>query len=184
MTTVQPNCLKRSPVTPPMRDVGKNTTTIVNVVAITARAISLTASFVASMVDFPIRLWRTMFSTSTIASSMRIPTTTVRAKSVSVLREKPSQYMIPKVGITDKGRAIAEISVAHQSRRNNPTTIMASMAPSYNIRIEPSYCSSVFVTALEIGVMVKSGYFFLRLSMVRNVSFAICTSSAPFDAYI
>src|SRR5437868_1217501 len=49
------------------------------------------------------RRWRTMFSTSTIASSTRIPTTSESASSEITLTEKPSRYMPAKAGITDIG---------------------------------------------------------------------------------
>ena len=46
-TAVQPNCLKNSPGTPPMKAVGKNTATSAKVVAITAMPISSAASIAA-----------------------------------------------------------------------------------------------------------------------------------------
>ncbi len=86
-TAVQPNCLKNRPGTPLIIAVGMKTTTRVMVVAITARAISVTASPAACLMGLPMRLWRSMFSISTMASSTRMPTMTARASSVSVLRE-------------------------------------------------------------------------------------------------
>ena len=46
-TAVQPNCLKNSPGTPPMKAVGRNTATSAKVVAITAMPISSAASIAA-----------------------------------------------------------------------------------------------------------------------------------------
>ena len=48
MAAVQPNCLKNLPAMPFIKAVGKNTATKVNVVATTARPISLVASIAAS----------------------------------------------------------------------------------------------------------------------------------------
>ena len=84
-TMVQPNCLNTRPGMPLMTAVGRKTTTSVAVVASTASAISLTASSVASRTGLPSRTWRVMFSTSTIASSTRMPTTTASASSVMPL---------------------------------------------------------------------------------------------------
>jgi hypothetical protein len=67
-----------------------------------------------------------------------MPTTTDKASRVMMFNEKPNQYMTAKVGITDSGRATAEIQVARQSRRNSQTTNKASSAPSHNIVIDES----------------------------------------------
>jgi hypothetical protein len=71
-----------------------------------------------------------MFSTSTIASSTRMPITSDSASSVITLMEKPSKCMPMKAGITDSGSATAETNVARQSRRNSHTTSTARMPPS------------------------------------------------------
>ena len=59
-----------------------------------------------------------MFSISTIASSTRMPVTSVMPSRLTRLSEKPISSMAQKVGIADSGRAIAAISVARQLRRN------------------------------------------------------------------
>ena len=71
-----------------------------------------------------------MFSTSTMASSTRMPITSDSASSVTTLMEKPSQAMPMKAGITDSGSATADTKVARQSRRKSQTTMTARMAPS------------------------------------------------------
>ncbi len=73
---------------------------------------------------------RTMFSISTMASSTRMPVTSVMASRLTALREKPIADIAQKVGMTESGRATAAISVARQSRRNSSTTMTASAAPS------------------------------------------------------
>ena len=127
---VQPNCLKNLPGTPLMKAVGRNTAINVKVVAITARPISSAASMAASNGVLPMRRCRTMFSTSTMASSTSTPTTSDIASSVTTLTEKPRASMPMNAGITDSGNATAETKVARQSRRNSHTTSTASNAPS------------------------------------------------------
>jgi hypothetical protein len=83
-TTVKLNGLKNSPPIPLMNATGTNTAQIVNVVATTARPISIAASIAASLGFLPMRKWRTMFSTSTIASSTKMPTTRDSASSVKI----------------------------------------------------------------------------------------------------
>ena len=135
---VQPNSRKNLPVTPDMNATGTNTATSVAEVAMTAIPISSVASMAACSGGLPIARWRATFSTSTMASSTRMPTTTANASKLSRLSEKPNQYITAKVGITDSGSAIAEIQVARQSRRKNQTTRTASSDPSSNIVMEDS----------------------------------------------
>ncbi len=76
------------------------------------------------------RMCRTMFSISTMASSTSTPATRLSASSDRKFSEKPSRSMNQKAGMADSGIAIAEISVARQSRRNSQTTRTANTAPS------------------------------------------------------
>ena len=127
---VQPNCTKNLPAIPLIKAVGKNTAIRVNVVAITASPISSAASIAASYGVLPILRCRMIFSISTIASSTRIPTTSDIASKVTVLRVKPKKYIPIRAGKIDRGRAVAAMMVARQSRRNSHTTKIAKMAPS------------------------------------------------------
>ncbi|MCY1372759.1 hypothetical protein D9M69_599910 [compost metagenome] len=74
---------------PDMKAVGRNTAINAKVVAITARPISSAASIDAWYGVLPMRMWRTMFSTSTMASSTRMPITSDMASSVTTLMVKP-----------------------------------------------------------------------------------------------
>ena len=113
-----------------MKLTGANTATMVRLIATTASPISSAASTAARNGRFPIRMWRTMFSISTIASSTRMPVTSVIARRLTKLSENPISSMAANAGITDSGSATADSSVARQSRRNRNTTSVASTAPS------------------------------------------------------
>ena len=139
--TVKPKGRKNSPGMPPMNATGMNTAHIVSVVATTARPISIAASVAASQRRLALRKWRTMFSTSTIASSTSMPTTSVSASSVSMFSVKPRPSIAQNVGMIDSGSASADTSVARQSRRNSHTTMIARIAPSTSISIDESYDS-------------------------------------------
>ncbi len=52
-------------------------------------------------------MWRTMFSISTMASSTRMPVTSVMPSRLTRLSEKPIISIAQKVGMADSGRAIA-----------------------------------------------------------------------------
>ena len=141
--TVRPNCLKYWPVMPGMKLTGTNTAMIVAEVATTARPISSAASSAAWKPVLPMRLWRTMFSISTMASSTSTPATSDSASRLTWLSVKPIICMNAKVGIADNGIASAEIAVERQSRRKNHTTMTARMEPSTSALIAESYISCV-----------------------------------------
>ncbi len=115
---------------PDMKLTGRNTAMIVADVATTARPISSAASSAAWKPVLPMRIWRTMFSISTMASSTSTPATNDSASRLTPLSVKSNQYMKANVGIADSGIASAEIAVARQSRRNRNTTSTASTDPS------------------------------------------------------
>ena len=69
------------------------------------------------------RMWRTMFSISTMASSTRMPVTSVIASRLTRLSEKPIASIAQKVGMIDSGSASAVTMVARMSRRKTSTTI-------------------------------------------------------------
>ena len=86
-----------------------------------------------------------------------MPTTRDIESRVTTLSVKPIRYITAKVGMADKGRAVAETRVARQSRRNSQTTMTASMPPSMSRDIEPSKFSITGSTKLKASVMVISG---------------------------
>ena len=79
------------------------------------------------------RMWRTMFSISTMASSTRMPVTMVMASRLTRLSEKPMASMAQKAGMMESGSAMAAMMVARMSRRKMSTTTMASTAPSISV---------------------------------------------------
>ncbi len=176
---VQPNCLKNLPTTPLMKAVGKNTAISVKVVAITARPISSAASIAAWYGDLPMRRWRTMFSTSTMASSTRMPMTSDSASSDTTLIEKPKKYMPISAGKIDIGSATADTRVARPLRKNSHTTSTASSAPSPSILSEAWYSSSTGVTKSNASVKVRSGCAARSSASAARTAVPTCTSLAP-----
>ena len=87
---VRPKVLRKRPVTLWMNATGTKMTTSESVVALTARPTSAVAAFAAAIGDMPFSsMKRKMFSSTTIASSMTMPTASVSASSDSVLSVKP-----------------------------------------------------------------------------------------------
>ena len=143
----------------------------------TARPISSTASIAASLGVLPLPMCRTIFSISTIASSTRTPTTSASDNRLTVFIVKPRYFIPIKVGMTDKGNAVAATSVARQSRKNKNTTITARIPPSSNRMIDPLKLCSTGVTKLKASVIVRSGWF--SLSCFNAFSTPLNTSTSP-----
>src|SRR5215210_5097307 len=97
--------LNHWPATPYMKPIGTNTATIENVVAATARPISSVPSCDAVTWSFPISMCRTMFSRTTIASSIRIPIASERPSRDIVLSVNPNAQTMMNDASTDTGSA-------------------------------------------------------------------------------
>ena len=89
--TVTPNGKKNLPTMPFMKATGTNTAQIANVVAITARPISSVPTCAASRWSRPRWTWRTMFSRTTMASSIRRPMHSDSAIIVMKFSVKPNR---------------------------------------------------------------------------------------------
>ena len=74
---------------PPMNATGTNTAQMANVVAITARPISSVPSRAAVWWSLPMCTWRTMFSRTTMASSISRPMHRLSAIIVMKFSVKP-----------------------------------------------------------------------------------------------
>ena len=80
---------------------------------------------------FSSRMWRSMFSMTTIASSTTIPVASTIPNRVRVLIEKPKSFTKAKVPISETGIVMAGMSVLRQFWRNrNMTRITRTMASS------------------------------------------------------
>src|SRR5205814_467771 len=90
-----------------MKLTGTNTAMMVAEVATTASPIWSAASSAAWKPLLPMRMWRTMFSISTMASSTSTPATSDRASRLIEFSVKPIHCMNANVGIADSGMASA-----------------------------------------------------------------------------
>ena len=84
------------------------------------------------------RMWRTMFSISTMASSTRIPVESVMARKLTRFSENPRMSIAQNAGKIDSGSEIAAMMVARMSRRNRSTMMTARIAPSNSVEIAAS----------------------------------------------
>ncbi len=113
-----------------MKATGTKITTRLNVVAMTAKPISAVAARAASKEFMRFSSTnRKMFSRTTMASSMTMPTIKTRASMVTLFRVKPSAHIMPNVERTEAGMATALITVERQLRMKANTTKVARILP-------------------------------------------------------
>ena len=101
-----------------------NTAISENVIEIMVKPISRAPFSAAAYGRMPCSMWRTMFSSITMASSTTKPTERVSASSVMLLMEKSSMYMTAKVPHSEIGTASAGMKVADAERRKRKITRM------------------------------------------------------------
>ncbi len=119
--TVMPNWKKNRPMIPFMNATGTNTAMIDIEVASTARPISLVPLRAAVRWSSPCSRWRTMFSRTTIASSMSRPIASESAISVSMLSVMSRKYMTMNDEITEIGSVRPVITVERHEFRKQKT---------------------------------------------------------------
>ena len=82
------------------------------------------------MWSFPISMWRTMFSRTTMASSIRMPIESESPSRDMVFRVKPKAQMAMKLANAETGSARPVMTVERQELRKRNTTSTVSSAPS------------------------------------------------------
>ena len=121
---VTANSRNTRPTMPPINSTGMNTAISENVIDTMVKPISREPLSAASNGRMPPSIWRTMFSSMTMASSTTKPTDSVSASSVMLLIEKPNAYIAAQVPISETGTASAGMRVAETLRRNRKITII------------------------------------------------------------
>ena len=132
-TMVTPNWWKNLPMMPPIKPMGRNTATMDSVVASTASPISCVPSSAAWKAPLPICRWRTMFSRTTMASSISSPTHRLSAISVTMLTVKSNMSMNKKVPMSAIGSVRPVMTVERQELRNRKTMTTVKSAPSSSV---------------------------------------------------
>ena len=121
-----------------MKLAGAKIAMMVRLIAITASPISSAASSAARYADLPIRMCRTMFSISTIASSTRMPVLSVIASRLMRLSEKPEMSIAQNDGKIDNGSVRAGDDGGANVAQEGSTMMAASAAPSNRVWIAAS----------------------------------------------
>ncbi len=118
--------------------------------AVTARPISAVPARAAVTRSAPRSMWRTMFSRTTMASSISTPMASDRPSSVMKLSVKPQAHTAMKAAMTEVGSDSAVMSVERHELRNAYTTKMVSIAPNISASITLSQ-AALGVLAAVLG---------------------------------
>ena len=119
---------------PGKKATGTNTATSTMPITITALSTSRMASTEAWKAGFlNSRMCRSMFSTTTIASSTTMPMASTMPKRVSVLIEKPKIFTKANVPMSDTGMVSAGMMVLRQFCRNRNITSTTSTSASASV---------------------------------------------------
>ena len=118
VTTVRPKGRNHSPETPGMKATGTKTATMEKVVAATARPISAVPWRAAVRRSAPRSMCRTMFSRTTIASSISTPMASARPSRLMKFSVKPHSHTAMNEATTEVGSDSAVISVERHELRN------------------------------------------------------------------
>ncbi len=116
-TTVTAKGRNHSPAPPPMKATGTNTATMDSVVAVTARPISAVPLRAAVMRSSPRSMCLTMFSRTTMASSMSTPMASDRPSRVMKFSVKPHSHTAMNAAMAEVGSDRPVISVERQELR-------------------------------------------------------------------
>ena len=148
------------------------------VVASTASVISFVASMAASRGSyFFSSMKRTMFSSTTMASSMTMPTASVSASSVMLLSVKSISFSSVKVAMIEVGMATEAITTERQLRMKSSTTRLARMLPNSRCSCSDSIealmkidWSRMVRSEMPVGRFgCRAAIFFLTASMISTV---------------
>ncbi len=127
------NWRKNWPVIPLRNALGSSTELSTSVIAMIGPVISLIALMVASRTGSPFSIHRSMFSSTTMASSTTMPMASTSPNSVRLLSVNPIRLMTANVPTSDTATSITGRSSAFQSCRNSRMTIATRMIASRRV---------------------------------------------------
>ena len=119
---VTANSRNSRPRMPAMKRIGMKTAASESVMETIVKPISREPASAASKGFSPFSMWRTMFSSMTMASSTTNPMERISAIREMLFRLKSSRYITENVPTMENGSAVAGIMVAERFRRNRKIT--------------------------------------------------------------
>ena len=141
-----------------MNATGRKITISENDVAATASSTSLVPSTAArNGVSPSSSIFLKMFSSTTMASSITMPTASVRPSSVIVLRVRLSARISVKLAISDAGMASELMIVAGMLRMKSRTMRLARMLPTIRCSSSADTDAMMNFESSRVVTMVKPG---------------------------
>ena len=178
--TVRANSLKFLPTTPPIKTRGIKTMIRAILVDITAPVISPMLSMAALKGFLPSSICLVVFSRTTIASSTRKPTESVRAIRDRLSKLKCLVSMTAKVAHSVRGRTIAGMMVSFNLPRKRKITRITKIR-AMTIVVFTSFIDSRIVSDLSyrISTLTDPGISSLSFAKVSRTFFERATVLAP-----
>jgi hypothetical protein len=180
------NSRNNEPVRPPWNAMGAYTVASVIVIAMMGPRSSRAPSNAASMRFLPSRTWRSMFSTTTIASSTTSPTESTIARIVSRLRLKPNASITIAAPTRDTGIATSGTSAVRIDPRNRNTTTATMSTVSASVfeislsasrmNIVPSHTRRISTSLGSVGRMRSIS---ARSALATSISFEPGSGQTP-----
>ena len=184
--TTSPNSPRKLPTNPSTKTTGRKTAATEIVALVAAKAISRVPTLAASLELFPPARWRSIFSSTTMASSITTPTARVIPRSVMVFSVNPLIHTNPKVATSETGIASAMINVGRDLRRKMKTVKTASAAPKTNANLVSATASR---TPLEKSmkpsgspILISGGRIF-SISSRRDITSSTIPTVLPPDCF-
>src|SRR5689334_6682472 len=198
---VTANSRNTRPTMPPINSTGMNTAISEKVIDTMVKPISREPFNAASNGRMPPSMWRTMFSSMTMASSTTNPTDSVSANNVMLLMEKSNAYIAAQVPINEIGTASAGMIVAVPDRRNRKITRMtrqkamlsvsctsytaaridSDRSSSVSMRIDAGIwarnCGSLDLTRSTTSTVLASGWRWIASTTARSLLYQLATLS-------
>ncbi len=157
MASVKPNSRNSPPSCPGRNDRGTNTAASVADVVTTAKNTCCVPSTAAARGPMPSLRRRTMFSSTTMASSTTSPVASTSARSVRMLTENPASQIAATVPISATGSVTAGISVARMSVRNSQMIATTSTVAISSVDTTSSMAPRTKVASSDVTDSVTSG---------------------------
>ena len=155
---VTANSRNTRPTMPPIISTGMKTAIRAKVIEMMVKPISADPLSAASNGRIPPSMWRTMFSSMTIASSTTKPTDSVNASKVMLLMENPNPYITAQVAMSEIGTASAGMMVATAERRNRKITITTSKMAITSVTCTSSTASRIDIErSARISILTAAG---------------------------
>ena len=170
MASTKPNSANSLPAMLGRKAMGRNTETKVAVVARTAKNTWRVPTTAAAIGFMPAARCRSMFSTTTIASSTIMPVARTKARSVRILIENPSSQIAATVPISAMGMATAGISVGRMAPMKKKMTTMTTPTAMLRLTITSRTAPRMNRASSEILTISTSSRRRFRRSMTLSTA--------------